>query len=320
MGMLLLGAVWVVLPGVGAPDARCSERLAVTASIVPLGDFCRRLGAQHVEVQVLIPPGASPHTFEPPPSAVAAAGRAKVFVYIGAGLEPWVARLLKSGGVQPAAVVEAVRGIPLIQEVDRHSGHPAGHDHGSKGARKEGAGATKKGHDHGAGNPHVWLDPVLAQDICRRIASALIHADPGRRGVYEANLSSYLEELEGLHQEIQRRVAAFALREYVCFHSAFIYFSNRYGLREVGVIEASPGREPTPKELQRIVSAVRKHKIRVIFAEPQLNPRVAEVIAKEAGARVLFLDPVGGNPPYGTDYLALMRHNLSVLETAMSGK
>ena len=158
---------------------------------------------------------------------------------------------------------------------------------------------------------------MAVQGICRRIAEALIKIDPEHRPAYEANLGRYLAELDGLNQEIANKVAGFRLREYVCFHPAFPYFARRYGLKEVGVIELAPGREPTPRHIQKIVQAIRKYGVRVVFAEPQLSHRVAAVIAREAGAKVLILDPLGGQPPYGTDYLKLMRYNLSVLEQAM---
>jgi zinc transport system substrate-binding protein len=307
----LLGIAWG-----GAPESK----IPVVASIVPLGEFCRQLGGDRVEVQVLIPPGASPHIFEPPPSVIARAGKARIFVYTGGGLEPWVTKLLKSRGTGNLEVVEAVQGLPLIKEAGgHHQGEEPGEKHQS---HKPGAVAEKghedhEGHGHEAGNPHVWLDPVLAQDICRRITAALVRVDPGHRQDYEARRDRYLQELTDLDKEIAQRVSSFRIREFVCFHPAFTYLARRYGLKEAGVIELSPGREPTPRHLQKIVAAIKKYGIRVVFAEPQLNPRVAEVIAREAGAQVLLLDPVGGRPPYGEDYLKLMRYNLSIMEQAM---
>ena len=145
-------------------------------------------------------------------------------------------------------------------------------------------------HTQQQGNPHVWLDPVLAQDICRRIAQAFIQVDPGHKQDYENNLAAYLAKLEDLHEEISKKVATFRQRDYVCFHPAFAYFARRYGIREVGVIEAAPGREPSPGHLQKTITAIKKCGCRAVFAEPQLSPRVAEVIAQEAGVKVLFLD------------------------------
>jgi zinc transport system substrate-binding protein len=303
----LLFFLWTVLWAVSIPAqaAAYGEKILIAATIQPLGDFAEKIGGDRVQVQVLIPPGASPHVFEPSPFAVAQASKARVFVYVGAGLEPWAEKFLRARGRAGMAVVEATKGIPLIREVE-------GKHHGEEPEEKE-----HEGHSHEAGNPHVWLDPVLAQGICRQIASALIQVDPTHRSQYEANLQSYLGALEELNREIQQQVSTFRLREFVSFHAAFAYFARRYNLRVVGVIELAPGREPTPRHLQRIVAAIKHYGIRVVFAEPQLNPRVAQVVAQEAGVKVLMLDPEGSRPPYGGDYLKMMRHNLAVLAEAM---
>jgi len=304
-GMMLLVLLLGLAPG-AAQALTPIPKVTVAASIVPLGEFCRRIGGEQVVVSVLIPPGASPHVFEPQPSVVARAMAARVFVYVGAGLDPWAERLLQAGGLkaQGPAVVEATAGVPLFRDV---------HDHQLRQAGKP----QEKHSGQAGGNPHIWLDPVLAQDICRRIAQALIQADPSHRSYYEANLGRYLGELEALHREIEAKTATFRLKAFVCFHPSFTYFARRYGLQEAGVIEISPGREPTPRHIQRLVAAIRRHQVQVVFGEPQLSPRVAETIAKEAGVKVLVVDPLGGGPPYGDDYLKMMRHNLGVMEQAM---
>ncbi len=315
MALLLAGCLLLT---VQVGDA--TDKVPVIASILPLGDFCQNIGGERVAVKVLIPPGASPHVFEPTPVAVAKAMKARVFVYVGAGLDPWAERLIASRAVKSSIPVEAVAGLPLIEEVAHH-----GHDHRDhdQAGPKRGKGPDQEarpgaeGHAHDRGNPHVWLDPVLAKDICRRIAQAFIQADPAHKKEYDENLAAYLGELDRLHADISREVAAFRQRDYVTFHPAFAYFSRRYGLREVGVIEAAPGREPSPGHLQRIIAAIKSSGVNAVFAEPQLSPRVAEVTAREAGVRVLLLDPLGGRPPYGSDYLKLMRHNLAVLAQAL---
>ena len=271
----------------------------MAATIVPLGDFCQKIGGDLVQVQVLIPPGASPHAFEPPPSVMARASQARVFVYVGAGLEPWADKLLRSRGGDGLVVVEAAQGVPLLKDTHPHH-HEKAEKPGHSGRHHEGEESADL---QPGGNPHIWLDPVLAQDICRKIAAAFIQADPGHRAQYEANLKSYLAALDELHREIDSRARGWRLRDFVAFHPSFSYFARRYNLHEVGTIEAAPGREPTPRHLKNLVTAIRGYGIKVVFAEPQLNPRVAEVIAQEAGVKVLKLDPMGGPPPYGSDYL-----------------
>jgi zinc transport system substrate-binding protein len=284
LGLLKLPA------GAAAP---AHGKLLVAASILPLGDFCQKIGGNLVQVQVLIPPGASPHVFEPSPAEMTRAFQARVFVYIGAGLEPWAARLRRARGSKNLEVVEAARGIPLLKM-----------QKGGKAA-------------HLTGNPHIWLDPVLAQGICRKIAAAYIQADPAHRAQYEANLQSYLAALAELNRDIENHAKRWRRRDYVSFHPDLAYFARRYGLHNVGVIEAAPGREPTPRDLQNLVAAIHRFGIKVIFANPQLNPRMAEVIAQEASVEVLWLDPLGGRPPYGSDYLKMMRYNLATLDQAL---
>jgi zinc transport system substrate-binding protein len=301
----LLG--WTGLPAL-AVVSPAEKKIPVVASILPLGNFCQKIGGKYVDVSVLVPPGASPHAFEPSPSAVAKAMAAKVFVYVGAGLDPWADRLLAAQKTPGQVVVKAVAGIPLLKDVDEHE-----HEKSTATKHEE----DEPHHHHEEGNPHVWLDPLLAEDICRSIAQALMKVDPAHKNAYEVNLAMYLGQLQTLDKDIKEVVATFRLRDYVAFHPAYAYFSQRYGLRQVGMIEASPGREPSPRHLQRIITAIKKSGVKAVFAEPQLSSRVAEVIAQEAGVKVLILDPLGGRPPYGSDYIKLMRHNLAVLVQAM---
>jgi zinc transport system substrate-binding protein len=301
IGLILMAcAVLMLLAG---PAGASPGKLRVAASLTPLGDFCRQIGGELVEVQVLIPPGASPHVFEPSPSEVTRVMQAQVVVYVGAGLEPWMDKILRARGTASLTVVEATQGIPLIQGVEEHPGEKAHEEHAE--------------HSHEGGNPHVWLDPVLAQKICRKIAAAFIQVDPAHRQAYEANLGRYLTALQELDQDIRQQVQTWRIHDFVSFHDAFGYFAQRYHLHLAGVIEAAPGREPSPRYLAELISTIRQRGIRVVFAEPQLNPRIAEVIAGEAGAKVLMLDPVGGRPPYGSNYLQLMRYNLAEMAQAM---
>ena len=308
-----LGLLLIVGLGAGPVQSQ-SPKMRVAASILPLADFCRQIGGDKVEVQVLIPPGASPHAFEPSPGVLTGLSQAQVLVYIGGGLEPWIDRFLKTRKDQKLVVLAATYGIALITEIPEHVRGGEAPDQQHRHPQKSGGG---QGHTHEAGNPHVWLDPIFAQDICRRIAAAFIEKDPGSEAVYEENLKNYLEKLTDLHQKTLTETAAFRLREFVGFHPSFTYFARRYNLKEVGIIEVAPGREPTPRALKNIIKAIHHYDIKVIFSEPQFSSRIAEVLAKEAGVSVLPLDPIGGRPPYGDDYLKIMQYNVEVMAKAM---
>ncbi len=281
-----------LLPASGVARA---ATLTLVASIAPVADLVRQVGGTRVVVRTLLPPGASTHTFEATPAAVKEFVGARLFFQVGAGLEAWAGKLVKAaGGVE---TVTLSQGMELIRPGER-------------------AGASHAGHDHSAGNPHVWLDPLLALRMVGGIERALTAADPAGAAVYRANAEAYGARLRELDDEIRRAVSAFRTRSFVTFHPAWDYFARRYGLVQAGVIEESPGREPTPRQLAAIVAVIRAAGVRAVFAEPQLNPKPAEVIAREAGVKVVILDPEGGLPGRET-YLDLMHWNLSRMREAM---
>jgi len=275
------------------PHHSYAEKIKVIASIVPLADFARQVGGDRIDVQLLLPPGASPHTYEPTPKAIREINDAKVFIKIGAGLENWAEKIITASGNKGLIIVDSSKGIQLIRDIHSH--------HSSPGSRAD---------------PHIWLDPVIASDIVTKIEKALIEADPENARIYEKNALLYREKLSQLDKEISDKIKTFKIKEYITFHPAWNYFSKRYGLRVAGVIEELPGKEPSPKHVARIVREVKRIGSKVIFAEPQFNPKIAEAIARESGARVLLLDPIGGQEGRET-YVKMMRYNISVIESVM---
>jgi zinc transport system substrate-binding protein len=288
--LLLFPLALLVLPAVAAgAGQRLSEgKLKVVASIPPLADFAHQVGGDRVDVILLLPPGASPHTYEPPPKTVQEIAKARVFIEIGAGLEFWAEKVV-SAAAGNIMTVRCAEGVDLI-----------------------------RGNDHALSNvdPHIWLDPVISMEIVRKIEAAFSRADPGDSSSFKKNAAAYLATLSDLDREIAEKVKGFRTKEYITFHPAWSYFARRYGLRVAGVIEEAPGKEPTPKHIDRILGRIRAMKTKVVFAEPQFSPRLAEAIAGEAGGRVLFLDPLGGEKGRQT-YRELMEYNLSVMEKAM---
>ena len=283
IGWLFLG---LLLAGIGAEGAGSANRILVAASIAPLADFARQVGGDRVEVITLVPPGASPHTYELKPSQVRQVAEARLLVLNGAGLEYWAEKLVRAAGNPTLQVVDTSRGIPLLD-----------------------AGA------HGA-NPHIWLDPQQAMRQVEHIRDALARLDPGHAAAYRENAARFLAELQDLDREIAAEVRGWRTKQFIAFHPAWVYFARRYGLEQAGVIERSPGREPSPAELARIVETAKRVGARAIFAEPQFSPKAAEAIARESGARVLFLDPLGSSLK-DRSYLAMMRSNVFQMAPAL---
>ena len=164
----------------------------------------------------------------------------------------------------------------------------------------------------------MWLDPVRARAMVERIGRVLGEADPAGRDGYARRARAYAERLAALDGEMRAAFAPFRGRAAVTYHGAFGYLLDRYGIRLAAVLEPFPGREPTPRHLRAVIGLMRRLGQRVIFAEPQLSPKAARVIAREVGGRVVLLDPLGGRPGAKTEtYLGLMRWNLARMVDAL---
>ncbi len=276
-------------------------KIPVAASIFPVADMVKQVGGDYVDVFSVIPPGASPHTYEPKPSVLKKISSAKIFFMIGAGLEYWNEKFFKSAGGGTLRIVLS-DGVDLIREKEHH------HDNKAGGHHSEDAFA----------NPHIWLDVKTAEAMVKRIVATLSSLDKEHASYYEEKGSAYTAELEKLDRMILKETENFKIKKFVSFHPAWDYFARRYGLESAGVIESVPGKSPTPLEIKRIIENIRTHGVKAVFAEPQFNPKVAEVIAKEAGIKVLMLDPMGGPGVKERDsYIDIMKHNLKVMKEAM---
>lgn len=272
--------------------------LRVVATIFPLADMVRQVGGDAVEVATLLPPGASPHTFEPTPAQIRDIVRARVFVQVGAGLDTWTEKLLAARG-EGMTIVTVTDGLPLWGAGREHNGE---HHAGARG-----------------GDPHVWLDPVLVRDhLVPAIVRGLSQADPQRRADFERAAREYGDALTQLDTHIRARLAPLANRSYVAFHSAWRYFGARYGLDEVAVVESFPGKEPSAQAIASLVQQARAARVHALLIEPQFSPRLAEQIAGEFGGRVVLVDPLGGpRMPERGDYLDLMRYNAQAFAEAL---
>jgi len=273
-----------------------SDIILAAASILPLADFTRQVGGDVVRVEVLVPPGSSPHTYEPDLAQLELLSRAELLVLNGIGLEFWADKVIESADNPDMKVVYTAEGLEIFDT--RHDEDEEEQEHGE--------------HVHVSGNPHVWLDPVNAIHQVEKICEALIQVEPDSENYFKANKEEYINELKVLHEEIEKQTQLFSNKKVITFHAGFDYFIKRYGFEKVAVIEESPGREPTPSKVADIVELTKQHGVNVLFAEPQFPVKVAEVIAEECDARVAFLDPLGKEGDYS--YIDLMRSNLRQLE------
>jgi zinc transport system substrate-binding protein len=287
------------------PPTPTTKPLVVT-SFYPLWEFARQVAGDRAEVVALVPAGVEPHDWEPSPQDVARVQKARVFVYNGAGFEPWADRLARDLDPSKTIVLRAAEGLPLVKA------DPGAHDHGKEGKHGDAAGGL---------DPHVWLDPLLARAQAEAIRGALASADAPHAATYAANMKRFGEDLDALHAAFEQGLARCARRDVVVSHDAFGYLARRYRLIQVPVMGLSPDAEPSPAEMARIVRFARRQKVKYIFFETLVSPKVAETLAREVGAQTLVLDPIEGvtkeEAAAGKGYVSLMRANLDNLRTAL---
>jgi zinc transport system substrate-binding protein len=268
-----------------------ADKVKVAVSIAPLADLAQQVGGEYVIVTTLVPPAASPHTYEPTPAQVKEVAEANVLALIGLEFEFWAEDVIESAANPDLIVVRTSKGIEVIHDEHEHE-------------------------EHEIGNPHVWLNPRNAIVQVQHLGDALIEADPAHQAEYEANAEAYLAQLKALDEEIAAQVATWSHREFIAFHPSWVYFAQRYGLTQAAVIERTPGKEPSPAELAEIIEMARRIGAKAIFAEPQFSSKAAETIAAESGAQVLFLNPLGGAKG-PTSYSEMMRYNVAQMGKAM---
>lgn len=274
------------------------EAVRVVAAFYPLQFAAERVGGDAVSVTGLAPPGVEAHDLELTPSQVAEVAEADLVIYLEEFQPPVDAAVAEHAG----RALNVAEVVPLLAE--------DGHEHEDEGEHED--------HEHGAADPHVWLDPDRMATIAEEIAEQLGAVDADNAGQYADRAAQLGEELAGLDSEYADGLADCERREFVVSHSAFGYLAERYDLTQISLAGLSPEDEPTPQRLADVAERAREHDVTTIFFEVLASPRVAEVLADHVDADTAVLDPIEGLASGGTeDYFSLMRANLDGLRDAL---
>jgi len=265
--------------------------LSAVVSILPQAYFVERVGGPYVDVEALVQPGQSPHTYEPTPRQVARLGEAKVYFTIGIPFEQALLRKIDPG-LANLRVVDTRRGVKLraMADADVGSGPQADHDEDEYA---------------GAADPHIWLDPHRTKIMARTICETLSRLDSAHAAAYGQNLSAFEADLDRVDAKIARILSPFKGREFFVFHPAFGYFAEAYGLKQVAIETA--GKEPGGKQLAALMDRAQREHVRVIFVQAQFSRSSAEAVAHAIGGVVAPIDDLAH------DYLANLEFMASAL-------
>jgi zinc transport system substrate-binding protein len=265
-------------------------RTSVLAAAYPFAWAAQQVGGPDVVVTDLVKAGVEPHDIELSPRQVGAFQSAGVVVYLH--------------GFQ-AAVDRATSEAPKQALLDLTS---------AVGVRPPDSALTKA--TTTGVDPHVWLDPTRMRAIVDAVAAKLIARDPAHASSYTSRAATTDSALAALDATLRSSLQRCARKDIVTSHTAFAYLARRYGLHQVGIAGLSPEGEPAPGRLAQVAQFAKKAHVTTIFFESLVDPKLAQTVASEVGARTAVLDPVEGVKT-GDDYLSVMRRNAAELHAAL---
>jgi zinc transport system substrate-binding protein len=243
----------------------------ISVSIIPQQYFLEQLAGDLVEVNVMIPPGASPATYEPSVSQLGKLDRSIIYLRIGyVGFEQsWMDKI---AAVNPdMKIADLSEGVETIQEEVHDDDDHHGHSH------------------HGT-DPHIWMSVLNARIIARNIHKELLLLFPDEKEYLQAQLDQFSLLLDSLQREISYRLEGIGNNKFMIYHPALTYYARDYGL-EQHALEIE-GKSPSPAHLKEMTDLARKFHISKILIQNQFDQRNAEVLARETGSEIIQFDPL----------------------------
>lgn len=315
IAILLTFTLILYLSGCGtkqAGPAVSNGKIKVIATLFPQYDFARQIAGDKADISLLLPPGMEAHSFEPSPKDIVDIEKAGMFIYTGKYMEPWVDRIIKGSKDSAEIIVDASKGIELLDEKE------PGHDNAS-----EESGHVDEEGNHEGKDPHIWLDPTNAVKMVENITEGLVQADPKNESYYRQNAEAYkkkLLELDGKFTEAFSKVKSKTI--IYGGHFAFGYFAKRYGLDYISPYKGfAPDAEPNPQRIAELIRKMKESGSKFIYYEELVDPKVAKVIADETGAGMLLLHGAHNisrdELDKGITYIEIMESNLEKLKQGL---
>ena len=272
--------------------------LVVGASTAVVGSLVQEVAGEHGQVITVVPPGTDPHTFEPRPSVVRQLHEAELFFVVGLGYEYWLDDLARNLADQ-TRVVELGEDLPDL--ICLPGSTPEHHEH-----------------EHGACNPHVWLDPNLASAMVEQIADTLSELEPDHAQVYQQNSRALQARIKAIDAKTRACLDQIPSehKKIVVQHDAFAYLARSYGLEQVGSLATVSAQEMGTQSFAKLVDRARQEGVKAVFVEPQLPRGTATALAQEIGAEIYLLYSDSFDAEVDS-YLKLLKHNADTICEAL---
>ncbi|WP_412709211.1 metal ABC transporter substrate-binding protein [Atrimonas thermophila] len=282
--MLFTSLIWAMILCFPHPALPKENTLSVATSIAPLASLIKEIADNEAEVICIIPPGSEPHTFELKPKDMVRLEKAKLLFAVGWNFENFIKQLLIHLS-EKVDIVEVNKGIEPIYYASKEP------------------------------NPHIWLSANNIITITHTIAEYLSQIDPSNREYYFKNAQSLITKIQELHHRFSQKFRSLKNRSFIASHPSWSYLARDYDLQEIGVLEEGPHQIPSPRAIKDLIQKAREKGTKLVLADRLHNPQLAEMIAREIGGKVLYLD-VLGSPD--TSCWELLERNLEPIYQALS--
>ena len=263
-----------------------NKKVNIMVSVYPLKEFADKIAGDKAEVSCMVPDNMEPHDYEPKTKDFEALIKSDAFIYNGLGLETWVDQVKSVIGDKELRIVDSSEGVEV---------------------RKEGE----------VIDPHSWLSLKEAEKQAENIKDTLVEIDEDNKAYYEEKYDAFVGELESLYNEYKEKFDNLSTKDFVTGHAAFGYLCRDFGLQQKSVENLFAEGEPTPKQLEQLVTFCKENNIKTVFSESLASPKVSETLAKEVGAEVVPILTLESNED-DKSYVEAMRYNLEEIYKCLS--
>lgn len=262
------------------------KKVNIMVSVYPLKEFADKIAGDKAEVSCMVPDNMEPHDYEPKTKDFEALVKSDAFIYNGLGLESWVDQVNSVIGDKDIRIVDSSEGVDV---------------------RKEGE----------VTDPHCWLSLKQAQKQAENIKDTLVEIDQENKDYYQGNYDEFVSELESIYNDYKVKFDGLSNKDFVTGHAAFGYLCRDFGLQQSSVENLFAEGEPTPKQLEELVSFCKENNIKTVFSESLASPKVSQTLANEVGAEVVPILTLESNED-DKSYVEAMKYNLEEIYKCLS--
>jgi zinc transport system substrate-binding protein len=284
------------------------NKIDIYTTVYPLQYFAQEIGGKYVHAETVYPPGTDEHSYEPSQKDIINMTEADLFFYIGYNLEGFVTK------AQPILVDEGVKTIAVGESVNLAGATTEEHH--------EDAHSVDDSHNHGDVDPHLWLDPIYAEQMATAIKDELAKQMPDQADYFEAQYNKLNKKLETIDKKLADTIQNSKTNEIIVSHGAYGYWEKRYGLKQISVTGLTGSSEPSQKDLENIVKTAKKHNLHYVIFEQNVSSKLTKIIQNEIGAKALTLHNLSvltdADIKAGSDYESIMKQNIETLQTALN--